>query len=147
MRPPVLAVLAFAAAAHAQLPPGDALKSFELADRALRVELVAAEPLVRSPCAMAFDERGRLFVAENRGYPNTANPPQGSIALLEDTDGDGRMDTRSVFADGQSDRERPPPPPSGPLFHNFRRFLHAPCGWRLPRRASKASGGKPLVSL
>ncbi len=52
-----------------------------------------------SPCAMAFDERGRLFVAENRGYPNTANPPQGDIALLEDTDGDGRMDKRTVFAD------------------------------------------------
>ncbi len=65
----------------------------------MRVELVAAEPLVMSPCAMAFDERGRLFVAENRGYPNTANPPQGDIALLEDTDGDGRMDKRTVFAD------------------------------------------------
>jgi putative membrane-bound dehydrogenase-like protein len=92
--------LVVATTASAQLSPDDALKSFELADRDLRIELVAAEPLVMSPCAMAFDERGRLFVAENRGYPNMATPPQGGIALLEDTDGDGRMDKRSVFTDG-----------------------------------------------
>ena len=85
--------------AHAQLAPDEALKTFQLADD-VRIELVAAEPLVMSPCAIAFDERGRLFVAENRGYPNMANPPQGTIALLEDTDGDGRMDKRTVFADG-----------------------------------------------
>ena len=87
-------------AAHAQLSPADALKSFQLADPALRIELVAAEPLVESPCAIAFDEKGRLFVAENRGYPNTIAPPQGRIALLTDTDGDGVMDQRTTFADG-----------------------------------------------
>lgn len=80
--------------------PEEALKAFQLADSALRVELVAAEPLVASPCAMAWDEKGRLFVAENRGYPNTAEPPQGTIAMLSDTDGDGRMDKRTVFASG-----------------------------------------------
>ena len=97
--PAILAVLVCAARTFAQLAPDAALKAFEVAD-GLRVELVAAEPLVESPCAMAFDERGRLFVAENRGYPSTTNPPQGDIALLEDTDGDGRMDKRTVFADG-----------------------------------------------
>ncbi|MGV3531038.1 MAG: PVC-type heme-binding CxxCH protein, partial [Chthoniobacteraceae bacterium] len=76
-----------------------ALQSFELAD-GLNIELVASEPLTASPCAMAFDEHGRLFVAENRGYPRTTEPPQGSIALLEDIDRDGRMDKRTVFADG-----------------------------------------------
>ncbi len=78
------------------------LKAFEVAD-GLQVELVAAEPLVQSPCAMAFDERGRLFVAENRGYPigpAEGQPPVGTIAMLEDTDGDGRMDKRTTFADG-----------------------------------------------
>lgn len=85
--------------ASAQFSPRDALSTFQH-EPDIRVELVAAEPLVMSPCAMAFDERGRLFVAENRGYPNATNPPQGDIVLLKDTDGDGRMDKRTVFAEG-----------------------------------------------
>ena len=60
------ATLVLAATACAQLSPDDALKAFQHGPD-VRVELVAAEPLVMSPCAMAFDERGRLFVAENRG--------------------------------------------------------------------------------
>ena len=54
---------------------------------------------------MAFDERGRLYVAENRGCPRgpaEGEPPMGVIALLEDLDHDGRMDKRTVFADGLS---------------------------------------------
>ena len=102
-----LASIFFASAlAAAPLPsplaPADALKAFEAAP-GLRVELVAAEPLVASPCAIAFDSKGRLFVAENRGYPigpKEGEKPAGVIALLEDTDGDGRMDKRTVFADG-----------------------------------------------
>lgn len=84
------------------LSPDDALKAFEVAP-GLKVELVAAEPLVASPCAIAFDGKNRLFVAENRGYPIGPKPgekPAGVVALLEDTDGDGRMDKRTVFADG-----------------------------------------------
>ncbi len=84
------------------LAPDDALKAFEVVP-GLRVELVAAEPLVASPCAIAFDAKGRLFVAENRGYPigpKEGEKPAGVIAMLEDTDGDGRMDKRTVFADG-----------------------------------------------
>ena len=50
------------------LSPADAQKAFEVVP-GLYVELVAAEPLVASPCAIAFDTQGRLFVAENRGYP------------------------------------------------------------------------------
>ena len=84
------------------LSPDEALKAFEVAP-GLRVELVAAEPLVASPCAIAFDAKGRLFVAENRGYPigpKEGEKPAGVIALLEDADKDGRMDKRTVFADG-----------------------------------------------
>src|SRR5438874_10125022 len=69
----------------------------------MRVEIAAAEPLVADPIAIAFDERGRMFVAEGRDYPNEpadGQPPEGMIALLEDTDGDGRFDKRTVFVDG-----------------------------------------------
>ena len=59
--------------------------------------------LLQSPVALAFDERGRMYVAENRGYPmgpSPGQPPAGRIALLEDTDGDGRMDRRTEFVQG-----------------------------------------------
>ncbi len=90
-----------AAAALGNLSPADALKAFET-EPGFTVELVAAEPLTIDPVALAFDERGRLFVAEDRDYP-TGSPDGrslGVIALLEDTDGDGRMDKRTEFATG-----------------------------------------------
>ncbi len=92
----VASSLSCLAAGHS---PTETAASFTLADPDLTIELIAAEPLVESPCAMAFDERGRLFVAENRGYPDSSTPV-GRIALLQDTDGDGRMDKRSTFAEG-----------------------------------------------
>jgi putative membrane-bound dehydrogenase-like protein len=84
------------------LSPDQALASFEL-EPEYRIELAAAEPLIRDPVAIAFDERGRLYVVENRGYPGALEgaaqpPPQGVIALLEDTDADGRFDKRTDFA-------------------------------------------------
>ncbi len=88
--------------ADGPLTPDEALKAFRL-EPGLRIELVAAEPLIESPVAMAFDERGRLYVAENRGYPTgpaEGEPPLGRIALLEDTNGDGRFDKRTDFATG-----------------------------------------------
>ncbi len=81
------------------LSPEEELKTFQVAD-GLRVELVAADPMVESPCAMAFDEKGRLFVAENRGYPHTVEPPVGRIVMLESTKNDGHYDKRTVFAEG-----------------------------------------------
>src|SRR6266704_1653999 len=71
----------------AQNSPGEELKTFKV-EPPLRVELVAAEPQVESPCAMAFDDQGRLFVAENRGYPHTTEPPQGRVVMLESTNHD-----------------------------------------------------------
>ena len=84
----------------------DALASFEL-EPGYRIELAAAEPLISDPVAMAFDELGRLYVVESRGYPGPLEgqpqpPPQGVIALLDDTNGDGRFDTRTDFASGLS---------------------------------------------
>src|SRR5687768_15886952 len=97
-----LVILLWAAtgqAGNGGFTPDEALKLFHL-EPGLRVELVAAEPTVVAPVALAFDEHGRMFVAENRGYPTNGHPPQGVIALLEDTNGDGRFEKRTVFADG-----------------------------------------------
>lgn len=86
-------------AGDAGLSPEEELKTFKV-EPPLRVELVASEPQVESPCAMAFDDQGRLFVAENRGYPRTDDPPQGRIVMLESTKHDGHYDKSTVFAEG-----------------------------------------------
>lgn len=83
------------------LSPAEAHAAFEL-EPGLTVDLAAAEPLVVSPCAVAWDEHGRMYVAENRGYP-TGGPngeAVGRIALLEDADDDGLPDRRTDFATG-----------------------------------------------
>ena len=67
-----------------------------------RAELVAAEPLVQSPMGMEFDEDGRLWVIElpeYNAYAATRPQGRGRIVVLTDTDGDGRYDKRTVFAD------------------------------------------------
>ncbi len=96
-----------AARAHDDRPalsPAEALASFAL-EPGYRIDLVAAEPLVQSPVAVSFDDHGRMYVVESRGYPDPleGEPPaarQGVIALLTDTDGDGRYDARTDFATG-----------------------------------------------
>src|SRR5256885_1939951 len=63
----------------------------------LKVELVAAEPMVVDPVAVAWDEKGRMFVVEDRGYPTgpgKGKPPAGQGVLLEDTNGNGKDDKR-----------------------------------------------------
>ena len=66
-----------------------------------RLELVAAEPVVSSPVAMAFDEHGRLFVVERPNNPSGTgtNAHSGRIRLLEDPEGEGEFHTSTVFAD------------------------------------------------
>ncbi|KAB2671404.1 MAG: c-type cytochrome [Verrucomicrobia bacterium] len=78
-------------------PPEAERASFAFADASLVAELVAAEPMVESPVAMAWDEHRRLYVAEMRDYPNAREG--GRVRLLEDRDGDGLYETASVFAD------------------------------------------------
>ena len=80
------------------IPAREALGMFRVPD-GVRVELAASEPDVIDPVALAFDERGRMYVVENRGYP-TDDSGKGIIALLEDPDNDGYYDKRTVFADG-----------------------------------------------
>lgn len=98
--PPELAALT---AAAKPLTPAQALAAMRT-EPGVRVELAAAEPLTGDPVALAWDERGRLFVAENRGYPEGApdGSPMGIIAMLEDTDRDGAYDKRTEFATGLS---------------------------------------------
>ncbi|MBC7822051.1 MAG: dehydrogenase, partial [Planctomycetaceae bacterium] len=93
--------------------PTDALKTFVVRD-GFEMQLLAAEPLVTDPVAMEYDENGRAYVAEMRDYPytdkasdkpfveRTKDEPLGRIRLLEDTDGDGRFDKSTIFAEGLS---------------------------------------------
>jgi putative membrane-bound dehydrogenase-like protein len=82
--------------------PADSLRSFHLPP-GFRIEQVAAEPLLADPVDLAFDDNGRLFVAEMipyaEGGTSQFGSPEGRISMLEDTDGDGRFDRSQVFAD------------------------------------------------
>lgn len=88
---------------HPPRSPAEALQMFKL-EPGLRIELVAAEPLVVDPVAFVFDGPARMFVVENRGYPDWVEGGErttlGRIALLEDADGDGRFERRKEFATG-----------------------------------------------
>ena len=87
----------------------DTAKTFTI-QHGFTLELVASEPDVVDPIDAAFDEDGRMYVVEMRDYPflphqrpakYVERQPEnwGSVRLLEDTDGDGRMDKSVVFAD------------------------------------------------
>lgn len=68
-----------------------------------RLELFASEPDIINPIGLAWDERGRLWVAETVDYPNERKPEgkgEDKIKILEDTDGDGKCDKVTVFAEG-----------------------------------------------
>jgi mono/diheme cytochrome c family protein/glucose/arabinose dehydrogenase len=86
------------------LSPDQALKTFYMPP-GYHLELVASEPLVEEPIAIDWDVDGRLWVVEMPGYMRDVaasgeRDPIGRIVVLEDTDRDGRMDKRTVFADG-----------------------------------------------
>ena len=111
-------------------PPNESKKHFQLPDD-VQIELLASEPLISDPSAIAFDEHGRLYVCELHGYnldgyldivelnktgkldrkirrvrtvseaskKAAEKGTYGTIKLLSDTDGDGRMDHSVVWAD------------------------------------------------
>lgn len=70
----------------------EAYRGMRLA-KGYQLQLAAADPMVRSPIALAFDANGRLYVAEQ-----PADVTSGRIKLLEDPDGDGSFNTAKVFA-------------------------------------------------
>jgi putative membrane-bound dehydrogenase-like protein len=81
-------------------PATNALAGFRVKP-GFRLELVAADPLVAAPVAMAFDENGRLFVVEMPDDPDRrgTNAPLGRVRLLEDTEGTGEYHASTVYAD------------------------------------------------
>ncbi len=68
------------------------------------LQLFAADPDIRKPMAMSWDERGRLWIIESVDYPNRlvtpGEPGADRIVICEDTNRDGRADRFIVFADG-----------------------------------------------
>jgi putative membrane-bound dehydrogenase-like protein len=86
---------------HAGLSPAEAAKAMTV-PKGFTVKLAASEPDVVRPIGFTHDDRGRLWVAEAHTYPARAQDGAGKdrILILEDTDGDGRLDKRKVFIEG-----------------------------------------------
>ncbi|MBX3743733.1 MAG: c-type cytochrome [Verrucomicrobiae bacterium] len=83
------------------LTPGDSARRYVVPE-GFEMTLFAHEPDIFKPICFAWDERGRLWIAETRDYPNELQPPgegRDRITIAEDTDGDGRADRFTVFAD------------------------------------------------
>jgi glucose/arabinose dehydrogenase/mono/diheme cytochrome c family protein len=85
------------------LSPEETLKTMHLPE-GYRIELVASEPMVNEPVTMAWDADGKLYVAEMLTYMQDVDgkdqyKPWSRIKLLEDTDGDGKMDKSAIFID------------------------------------------------
>jgi putative membrane-bound dehydrogenase-like protein len=86
------------------LAPADALRTFSMPP-GYRLELVASEPLIQDPIVIDWDPAGRLWAIELPGYMRDIKAsgeyePLGRIVVLDDSNGDGAMDRRTVFADG-----------------------------------------------
>jgi putative membrane-bound dehydrogenase-like protein len=95
-----LLLAAWPSAAWAQRPPEESLRTLRVPDD-LEIELFASEPMITNPAAIDVDTHGRVWVAEIQWYRGAAKiPPADKIKVLEDTDGDGRADKVTVFADG-----------------------------------------------
>lgn len=85
---------------HAGLSPAAAARAMSV-PRGFSVTLAASEPEVVRPIAFAYDDRGRLWVAEAHTYPVRAAEGEGRdrILIFEDTNGDGRLDRRKIFVE------------------------------------------------
>lgn len=89
--------------ANRWMSAADELKSFEI-DPRFEVSLFAGEeefPALAAPIQMRWDNRGRLWVSCSTTYPHVypGNEPNDQLVIIEDTDGDGKADKSSVFAD------------------------------------------------
>lgn len=85
------------------LSAAESMKTMYL-PKGFKLELVASEPLVEEPVAIAFDGNGKMYVAEMLTYMQdidgtNENEPWSRVSILEDLDGDGKMDKRTTFVD------------------------------------------------
>jgi len=85
------------------LTPEESIKTIQV-PKGYHLECVASEPMVEEPASFAFDEDGALYVCEWRTYMQDENAtgqldPVSRVVKLVDTDGDGKMDKRTVFID------------------------------------------------
>ena len=79
------------------------LATFQI-EPGFKVQLVASEPMIEDPILIQFDEDGRLWVVEMRGYMSDIqgseeDKPIGRISILEDENGDGEMDKSTIYLD------------------------------------------------
>src|SRR6185437_3641109 len=98
-----IGAVASAAEPESPLPPDEAVKNLTLPE-GFQATLFAGEPDVVQPIAMTFDNRGRLCVVECLSYPHWRADGKGNdrVVILEDPDGDGTFDKRTVFLDNGS---------------------------------------------
>ncbi len=107
---PLITALALPALAADENPPGfivqagDGMTPQETAagmkvPEGFAVKVFAAEPDIVQPIAFAIDDRGRLWVCENLSYPDWKPEGNDRITILEDTDGDGKFDKKTLFYD------------------------------------------------
>ncbi|HLQ45380.1 MAG TPA: PVC-type heme-binding CxxCH protein, partial [Planctomycetaceae bacterium] len=86
------------------LPAEESIKHF-ITPVGFTVELFAADPDIGKPLSMNWDERGRLWLCETLDYPNDLQEPtkgRDRIRICEDTNGDGKADKFTIFAEGLS---------------------------------------------
>src|SRR5262245_18915786 len=85
------------------IPPKEAPGKMTVPD-GFKVTLFAGEPDIVQPIAFCFDDRGRMWVVECLSYPKWSKDGTGSdrVVILEDTDGDGTFDKKTVFMDNGS---------------------------------------------
>jgi putative membrane-bound dehydrogenase-like protein len=85
------------------LTPEEAVKNMTLPD-GYKANVWAAEPMMTQPMAFCWDDRGRLWIAENKDYESRgdgfSNSGKSRVLILEDTDRDGKADSRKVFLEG-----------------------------------------------
>ncbi len=86
---------------HAGLSGTEAAKAMT-PPKGFKVTLAAAEPDVVRPISFTIDPKGRLWVVEGHTYPVPAKEGEGKdrILIFEDTNGDGTLDSRKIFAEG-----------------------------------------------